>query len=171
LSHLTKKVLLKTQPNLYQLLFSLPIRILLKVCDYTLCKFYLILICRNVHYLIIIHLKLYFFYLYIIILIYFACSFNLHNGIFILRARSIYERALDTDHRNITLWLKYAELEMRHRQVMHARNLWDRAVVIMPRANQFWYKYTYMEEMLGNVAGKIKLNNLHFFYYYFIQRK
>lgn len=46
---------------------------------------------------------------------------------------------------------------MRHRQVMHARNLWDRAVVIMPRANQFWYKYTYMEEMLGNVAGKIKL--------------
>jgi len=77
--------------------------------------------------------------------------------VFILRARSIYERALDTDHRNITLWLKYAELEMRHRQVMHARNLWDRAVVIMPRANQFWYKYTYMEEMLGNVAGKIKL--------------
>jgi len=39
---------------------------------------------------------------------------------------------------------------------MHARNLWDRAVVIMPRANQFWYKYTYMEEMLGNVAGKIQ---------------
>lgn len=75
---------------------------------------------------------------------------------YIHRARSIYERALDTDHRNITLWLKYAELEMRHRQVMHARNLWDRAVVIMPRANQFWYKYTYMEEMLGNVAGKNK---------------
>jgi len=76
------------------------------------------------------------------------------------RARSIYERALDTDHRNITLWLKYAELEMRHRQVMHARNLWDRAVVIMPRANQFWYKYTYMEEMLGNVAGNIKIINV-----------
>lgn len=75
--------------------------------------------------------------------------------VYIFRARSIYERALDTDHRNITLWLKYAELEMRHRQVMHARNLWDRAVIIMPRANQFWYKYTYMEEMLGNVAGKI----------------
>ena len=29
------------------------------------------------------------------------------------RARSVYERALDIDHRNITLWLKYAELEMR----------------------------------------------------------
>ena len=38
-------------------------------------------------------------------------------------------------------------------QVNHARNIWDRAVTILPRANQFWYKYTYMEEMLGNVAG------------------
>ena len=41
----------------------------------------------------------------------------------------------------------------RHRQINHARNVWDRAVTILPRANQFWYKYTYMEEMLGNVAG------------------
>lgn len=69
------------------------------------------------------------------------------------RARSIYERALDTDHRNITLWLKYVEMEMRNRQVNHSRNLWDRAVTILPRANQFWYKYTYMEEMLENIAG------------------
>lgn len=71
----------------------------------------------------------------------------------IQRARSIFERALDVDHRNITLWLKYAEMEMRNRQVNHARNLWDRAVTILPRVNQFWYKYTYMEEMLENVAG------------------
>ena len=42
---------------------------------------------------------------------------------------------------------------LRHRQVNHARNLWDRAITIMPRANQFWYKYTYMEELLGNVAA------------------
>ncbi|PIK60198.1 putative crooked neck-like protein 1-like [Apostichopus japonicus] len=69
------------------------------------------------------------------------------------RARSIYERALDVDHRNITIWLKYAEMEMKHKQVNHARNIWDRAVTILPRANQFWYKYTYMEEMLGNIAG------------------
>ena len=69
------------------------------------------------------------------------------------RARSVYERALDVDHRNITVWLKYAEMEMRHKQVNHARNLWDRAVTILPRAKQFWYKYTYMEEMLGNVPG------------------
>ena len=37
----------------------------------------------------------------------------------------------------------------------HARNIWDRAITILPRANQFWYKYTYMEEMLKNVAGEI----------------
>ena len=71
----------------------------------------------------------------------------------IQRCRSIYERALDVDHRNPTLWLRYAEMEMRCRQVNHARNLWDRAATIMPRVNQFWYKYTYMEEMLGNIAG------------------
>lgn len=57
---------------------------------------------------------------------------------------------------------------MRHRQVMHARNLWDRAVVIMPRANQFWYKYTYMEEMLGNVAGKVNDINLCFYCFYIL---
>ena len=69
----------------------------------------------------------------------------------------MFERALDVDHRNITLWLRYAETEMRNKQINHARNLWDRAVTILPRANQFWYKYTYMEEMLGNVAGQSAL--------------
>merc|ERR1719228_2656366 len=69
------------------------------------------------------------------------------------RGRSVYERALDVDHRNIGLWLKYTEMEMRNKQVNHARNLWDRAVTILPRANQFWYKYTYMEEMLNNIPG------------------
>lgn len=71
----------------------------------------------------------------------------------IQRARSVWERALDVDHRNITIWLKYAEMEMRNRQINHSRNIWDRAVTILPRANQFWYKYTYMEEMLGNISG------------------
>lgn len=55
------------------------------------------------------------------------------------RARSIYERALDVDHRNITLWLKYAEMEMKNRQVNHARNIWDRAITILPRVSQFWW--------------------------------
>lgn len=35
----------------------------------------------------------------------------------IQRTRSVYERALDIDHRNVTLWLRYAEMEMRNRQV------------------------------------------------------
>ena len=88
-------------------------------------------------------------------------------------ARSIWERSLDVDYRNIALWLKYAEMEMRktspshreslstalsmlcvgYKQINHARNIWDRAIAILPRANQLWYKYTYMEEMLSNIAG------------------
>jgi len=44
-------------------------------------------------------------------------------------------------------------MEMKNKQVNHARNLWDRAVTLLPRANQFWYKYTYMEELLKNIAG------------------
>lgn len=31
------------------------------------------------------------------------------------RARSIYERALDVDYRSHTVWLNYAEMEMRHK--------------------------------------------------------
>jgi len=69
------------------------------------------------------------------------------------RTRSVYERALDVDHRCTPIWLKYTEMEMRHKQVNHARNLWDRAVTLLPRVSQFWYKYTYMEEMLENIAG------------------
>lgn len=51
------------------------------------------------------------------------------------------------------MWIKYAEMEIRHKNINHARNILDRAVAILPRIDQFWYKYTYMEEMLGNVAG------------------
>lgn len=38
--------------------------------------------------------------------------------------------------RNGVIWFKYAEMEMRHRFINHARNLWDRAVTILPRVNQ-----------------------------------
>jgi crooked neck len=31
----------------------------------------------------------------------------------IQRSRSVFERALDVDHRNVTVWLQYAEMEMR----------------------------------------------------------
>eukprot|EP00040_Diaphanoeca_grandis_P014658 m.74505 g.74505 ORF g.74505 m.74505 type:complete len:911 (-) comp24666_c0_seq1:47-2779(-) len=69
------------------------------------------------------------------------------------RARSVYERALDVEHRNVTLYLKYAEMEMRQKQINHARNIWDRAITIMPRNDTFWQKYTYMEETLGNIMN------------------
>ncbi|VBB25931.1 unnamed protein product [Acanthocheilonema viteae] len=62
------------------------------------------------------------------------------------RARSVFERALDTDHRSITLWLQ-------NKQINHARNIWDRAIAILPRATQFWLKYSYMEELIGNIPG------------------
>lgn len=45
--------------------------------------------------------------------------------------RSVYERALDVDHRNITLWLKYAEMEMRNRQVSSCINIYDCNVNLM----------------------------------------
>ena len=68
------------------------------------------------------------------------------------RSRSVFERALDVDHRSPSLWLKYAEMEMRNKFVNHARNVWDRATALLPRVDQFWYKYTYMEEMVENYA-------------------
>lgn len=39
---------------------------------------------------------------------------------------------------NPTTWLKYAEMEMRHRFINHARNVWDRAVSLLPRVDQLW---------------------------------
>lgn len=31
----------------------------------------------------------------------------------IQRSRSVFERALDVDHRSLTIWLQYGEMEMR----------------------------------------------------------
>ncbi|CAO3675909.1 unnamed protein product [Rhizopus stolonifer] len=67
------------------------------------------------------------------------------------RARSVFERALDVEWRNIAIWLRYVDMELKNRSVNHARNLLDRAVTLLPRMDQFWYKYTYMEETLGEV--------------------
>ncbi|BFG34882.1 hypothetical protein CerSpe_211560 [Prunus speciosa] len=69
------------------------------------------------------------------------------------RARSVWERALEVDHRNPTLWHNYAEAEMKNKFINHARNVWDRAVTLLPRVDQFWYKYIHMEDIMGNVAG------------------
>jgi len=69
------------------------------------------------------------------------------------RARSIFERALDTiGHTKTTLWLRYFEMEKKNRQVKHARTLLDRATYILPRENQLWFKYVHFEEILGNIA-------------------
>jgi crooked neck len=67
------------------------------------------------------------------------------------RARSVFERALEVDHRSSELWLRYAEFEMRNEFVNRARNILDRAVQILPRVDFLWYKYVYMEEMVGDV--------------------
>lgn len=69
------------------------------------------------------------------------------------RARSIYERAIDIDYKNPHVWIAYAELEMRGKFINRARNVWDRVVALLPRVDTFWAKYTYMEEILGNLAG------------------
>lgn len=67
------------------------------------------------------------------------------------RARSVFERALDVEWRNVAIWLRYVDMELKNRSVNHARNLLDRATTLLPRMDQFWYKYTYMEETLGEV--------------------
>jgi len=54
------------------------------------------------------------------------------------RARSVWERTLDVTYTNASVWLKYAEMEMRHRFINHARNVWDRAVSLLPRVDQLW---------------------------------
>ena len=67
------------------------------------------------------------------------------------RSRSVFERALEVEHRSGELWLRYAELEMRNEFVNRARNILDRGVQILPRIDFLWYKYAYMEEMVGDV--------------------
>ena len=44
-------------------------------------------------------------------------------------------------------------MELKSRNVQHARNLFDRAVTLLPRIDQLWYKYVYLEELLQNVPG------------------
>ncbi|KAG1725259.1 uncharacterized protein EDB91DRAFT_1239868 [Suillus paluster] len=58
-----------------------------------------------------------------------------------------------TQYANWELWLSYTEMELKSRNVQHARNLFDRAVTLLPRVDQLWYKYVYLEELLQNVPG------------------
>ncbi len=73
------------------------------------------------------------------------------NQLDFVRARSVFERALEADYREPKIYFKYAEMEMKNKFINHARNIWDRAVTLLPRIDSFWYKYTYMEEMVGAI--------------------
>lgn len=64
------------------------------------------------------------------------------------RARSVYLRALEVDQTNITIRMKFIEMELKHRNINLARNLLDQSITIMPRVDQFWYKYIYLEELM-----------------------
>ena len=44
-------------------------------------------------------------------------------------------------------------MELKNRNIRHARNLLDRAITLLPRVDQLWYMYVYLEELLGNVSG------------------
>ncbi|XP_057488993.1 uncharacterized protein LOC130774970 [Actinidia eriantha] len=70
-----------------------------------------------------------------------------------VRARLVWERALIAHRFNHTLYLKYAEFEIKNKFVNSARYIWDRAIAVFPRVDQVWYKYIHMEQMLGNFAG------------------
>jgi len=52
------------------------------------------------------------------------------------RSRSVFERAVDVDYRNQTLWFKYVEMEMKNKFMNHARNVLDRCVALLPRRGQ-----------------------------------
>jgi crooked neck len=68
-----------------------------------------------------------------------------------VRARSLFERAIEVDPRSYLLWQKYVDFEIRNRFVNHARNVLDRAVAVLPRSDQLWLKYVEVEETLGNI--------------------
>ncbi|MCJ1235690.1 NineTeen Complex (NTC) component [Varicellaria rhodocarpa] len=69
------------------------------------------------------------------------------------RARSIFERALDSDPTAVVIWIRYIEAEMKTKNIMHARNLFDRACAILPRVDKFWYKRVHMEELMQQFSG------------------
>ena len=71
----------------------------------------------------------------------------------IVRARSVYERALEVDFKHVATWVRYAEMETRAKFVNRARNVLDRAVGLLPRVDALWLRAVYLEEMLGDAAA------------------
>lgn len=67
-----------------------------------------------------------------------------------VRARSIFERALEVDVEYIPFWTHYVQFELTHRNINHARNLLDRGVTILPMRSKLWFLYLQTEETLKN---------------------
>lgn len=80
------------------------------------------------------------------------CPAALHPGVILNLHTVAYSISVTYNSLCAILVLQYAEMEMRHRFVNHARNVWDRAVSLLPRVDQLWYKYIHMEEMLKETA-------------------
>jgi crooked neck len=69
-----------------------------------------------------------------------------------VRARSVYERALEVDFKHVATWVRYAEMETRAKFVNRARNVLDRAVGLLPRVDALWLPAVLLEETLGDAA-------------------
>lgn len=70
-----------------------------------------------------------------------------------VRARSVFERALEVDHKTVVVWVRYIQTEIKGGNINHARNLLDRATKILPRVNKLWFQYVSIEESLSNIIG------------------
>ena len=66
----------------------------------------------------------------------------------IIRARSIFERALEVSVHHIPFWTHYVQMELVHKNVNHARNILDRGVTILPRVDKLWFLYVQTEELI-----------------------
>jgi hypothetical protein len=61
------------------------------------------------------------------------------------------------DYHNVSVWLKYVDMEMRHRRVNHARNLWDRAVQLLPRVDQVGFRILRYNNVTPAAVGFLTL--------------
>nr|GEY50024.1 crooked neck-like protein 1 [Tanacetum cinerariifolium] len=73
------------------------------------------------------------------------------------RARSVWERALDVDYRDPSMWLKFVDMEMKNKFINHARNesvgnkqrireVYERAIANVPPVDEkrYWQRYIYL---------------------------
>ncbi|KAL5577636.1 hypothetical protein UlMin_019335 [Ulmus minor] len=67
------------------------------------------------------------------------------------RGHSILGQALEIDYQNHTLWLMYAEVEMKNKFINHARSVWDHAITLLPRVGA-WIWFAKFELKNGKVG-------------------